>query len=145
MPLKNYTTNIKVNKTIGDITAILVKHKARAILTEYSENGETIGISFKIITKQGEQGVKLPVRVDGVLKVLTDQKKNNARRTVKIIATKEQAYMVGWRNIKDWLDAQMALLECEMVEMEEIFLPYTVTKTGQTVFESIKNNSLLLE
>ncbi|MBA7713335.1 hypothetical protein ES703_122337 [subsurface metagenome] len=29
----------------------------------------------------------------------------------------------------------MAILETEMVKMEQIFLPYAITKDGQTVYE----------
>ena len=34
----------------------------------------------------------------------------------------EQAYRVAWRNILDWVEAQMALLEIGMAKMEEVFL-----------------------
>lgn len=39
----------------------------------------------------------------------------------------------------------MAILESEMVQMDEIFLPYMLNRTGQTVFEADRNNQLALE
>lgn len=39
----------------------------------------------------------------------------------------------------------MAILESEMVQMDEIFLPYMLNGTGQTVFEAYRNNQLALE
>ena len=36
MAIKNYTTTINVNKTIGEIQELLSKHGATAIMTEYS-------------------------------------------------------------------------------------------------------------
>lgn len=39
----------------------------------------------------------------------------------------------------------MAILESEMVEIDEIFLPYMVNQSGQTLFEAYRNNAGLLE
>ena len=57
----------------------------------------------------------------------------------------EQAYRVAWRNILDWVEAQMALLEIEMAKIEEIFLPYMVNSSGETLFERLKQRGFLLE
>ena len=140
MSIKNYTTTVKVEKTINEIQKILAEHKAKAILTEYSETGCIIALSFKIETPQGIVGIKLPVKQDKVLKILKMQKeKNNA-----IKATNEQAERTAWRNIKDWIDAQMALIETEMVTIDEVFLPYILNKNGQTLYEVFAENKLLL-
>lgn len=139
MAIKNYTTTISVNKTIGEIQGILSKHGATAIMTEY-DNGNVTGLSFKIMTPRGELGIRLPSNTDRVLQVLKNQKKNNAK--VKDIF--EQANKVAWRIIKDWVDAQMAILETEMVEMEQIFLPYVLNNKGKTLYQEFKENQLLL-
>ena len=39
----------------------------------------------------------------------------------------------------------MALLEIEMVKIEEIFLPYMVNSSGETLFERIVQRGFLLE
>lgn len=140
MAIKNYTTTINTNKTIGEIQEILSKHGANAIMTEYKD-GEVIGLSFKIMTPRGEIGVKLPSNTERVLQVLKNQRKNNNQ----VKDTLDQATRVAWRIIKDWLDAQMAILETEMVEMEEIFLPYIMNKKRQTLYEAFQSNSLMLD
>lgn len=140
MAIKNYTTTINTNKTIGEIQELLRKHGATAIMTEYS-NGNAIGLSFKIMTPRGELGIRLPSNTDRVLQVLKNQRKNNN----KIKDTFDQANKVAWRIIKDWIDAQMAILETEMVEMEEIFLPYMINNNGQTLYQAFKNNKLMLK
>lgn len=139
MAIKNYTTTINVNKTIEEIQGILSKHGATAIMTEY-DNGNVTGLSFKIMTPRGEFGIRLPSNTDRVLQVLKKQKKNNT----KVKDTFDQANRVAWRIIKDWIDAQMAILETEMVEMEEIFLPYMINNDGQTLYQAFKNNQLML-
>lgn len=139
MAIKNYTTTINVNKTIEEIQEILSKHGATAIMTEY-DNGNVTGLSFKIMTPRGELGIRLPSNTDRVLQVLKNQKKNNT----KVKNTFEQANKVAWRIIKDWIDAQMAILESEMVEMEQIFLPYVLNNKGKTFYQEFKENQLLL-
>ncbi len=140
MAIKNYTTTIKAEKTIAEIQQILAKHKAKAILTEYDNEGNVIALSFKVNTINGEAGIKLPVNTDKVLQVLKNQRKNNSQ----VKDTKEQALKTGWRNIKDWIDAQMALIETEMVTIDQIFLPYVLNNQGQTLYEAFRDNQLLL-
>lgn len=139
MAIKNYTTTISVNKTIGEIQGILSKHGATAIMTEY-DNGNVTGLSFKIMTPRGELGIRLPSNTDRVLQVLKNQRKNNNQ----VRDTFDQANKVAWRIIKDWIDAQMAILETEMVEMEQIFLPYALNNKGKTLYQEFKENQLLL-
>lgn len=140
MAIKNYTTTIKVEKTISEIQQILAKHKAKAILTEYDNNGNVIALSFKVETPHGEAGIRLPVNVEKVLQVLKNQRRNNSQ----VKDTREQALKTGWRNIKDWIDAQMALIETEMVTIDQIFLPYILNRDGQTLYEAFKENQLML-
>lgn len=139
MAIKNYTTTINANKTIGEIQGLLSKHGATAIMTEYN-NGNVTGLSFKIMTPRGELGIRLPSNTDRVLQVLKNQRKNNNQ----VKDTFEQANKVAWRIIKDWVDAQMAILETEMVEMEQIFLPYVLNNRGKTLYQEFKDNKLLL-
>lgn len=137
MPIKNYTTKIDVFKTIGEIQGCLVRHGARQIMQQYDESGQPQAICFSIETQFGIRGVKLPANTDSVHLVLLNQK-------VKV--DKEQAARVAWRIVKDWVDAQMAILESEMVKMDEIFLPYMIAdKTGNTLYQLYNNNQLCLE
>ena len=136
MPLLNYTTKVDIYTTLGAIQGQLVKHGAKKILQDYDDNGRIIALSFMIDTPAGLRGIKLPANVDAVFKVLKEQ---------KVKCDREQAERVAWRIVKDWVEAQMAILESEMVQMDEIFLPYMVNNSGQTLFEAYRNNQLLLE
>lgn len=42
-------------------------------------------------------------------------------------------------------NAQLAILETEMVTIDQVMIPYFVTKSGSTVYELYENNQLLLE
>lgn len=135
MPIKNYTTKISAHKTVGEITGILAEHGAKRIAQDY-DNGKVVAVCFVIDTPFGEQAVRLPANVEKVLKVLQKQKVPGVDYA--------RAEMVAWRIIKDWVDAQMAILESEMVEMSEIFLPYIINADGQTVYQIFEQKQLLL-
>lgn len=135
MPLLNYTTKVDVYTTLGAIQGQLVKHGAKKIMQDYDDHGRIAALTFLIDTPAGMRGIRLPANVDKVHSVLHRQ---------KIKCDREQAERVAWRIVKDWVEAQMAILESEMVQMDEIFLPYMVNNNGQTFFEAYRNNQLML-
>lgn len=142
MAILNYTTTIDAFKTVSEIEYILMKHKAKSIMKNY--DGESItGLSFLIDTGAQQIPVRLPVKVEECLEVLKREKKNSPRSNIK--ATKEQAERVAWRILKDWVEAQMALLDIEMVQLQEIFLPYIEIPSGQTIYQALENKQFLLE
>jgi len=113
-----------------------VKHGAKKIMQDYDEDGRITALSFMVDTPAGPRGIRLPANVDAVHAVLIRQ---------KVKSDREQAERVAWRILKDWVEAQMAILESEMVELDEIFLPYMVNRSGQTLFEAYRSNQLMLE
>ena len=142
MAILNYTTTVDSFKTVSEIEYILMKHKAKSIMKNY--DGESItGLSFLIDTGVQQIPIRLPVRVDECLKVLKKEKRENPQKKIK--DTREQAERVAWRILKDWVEAQMALLDIQMVRFEEIFLPYIQTNNGQTVYEKLAERQFLLE
>lgn len=76
-----------------------------------------------------------PAAVDGTLRVFAEQ---------KIKADRGQAEMTAWRNVRDWVLAQMALVESCDVPMQQIFLPYMADDRGRTVYELYAAGQLAL-
>lgn len=106
-------------------------------MTEFDEMGEATHIAFRIMTPQGLMAYRLPSNAEGVFKVM--------RRDSKIpskLQTKEQAQRVAWRIVKDWVEAQMAIIEAGIVSAEQVFLPYAQTKSGETVYELFEKQGL---
>lgn len=141
MALLNYSTTVDAYKTVAEIEQMLVKHGAKSIMKSY-EGEDVTSLSFLIDTGNGNIPVKLPVRLDDVLQVLTEQKKAHPKANIK--ATREQANRVAWRILKDWIEVQMALLDMQMVKFEEIFLSYIETADGKTVYEKLEEKHFLL-
>lgn len=136
MPILNYTTKVDVYTTLGEIQSKLVKHGAKKIMQDYDDDNHLVSLSFMINTPTGSRAIRLPANVDAVHKVLIRQ---------KVKCDRNQAERVAWRIVKDWVEAQIAILESEMVQIDEIFLPYMVNNNGQTLFDVYRNNQLMLE
>jgi len=130
--LFTYTTQIEPVKTINEIQNELSSHSAKSILIDY-DDGKIIALSFKVETVKGTIGIRLPCNHEPVFKVLKQQY-NNGKIPSKF-ATIEQAYRVAWRIVLYWIKAQMAILETEMVSMDEIFLPYIITNDGRILYQ----------
>ena len=135
MPILNYTTKVDVFTTFGEIQAQLVKHGAKKIMQDYDDSGHIMSLSFLIDTPDGPRGIRLPANVDAVWAALTKQ---------KVRCDRDQAERVAWRILKDWVAAQMAILESEMVQMDEIFLPYMMNDSGQTLFQCYRQKQILI-
>jgi len=138
MALLNYTTEIQAIKTIGQITGILVAHGAREIFTAYDDNGHVEALSFNVWRGQQVIPFRLPVDAKSTLRVLERQK------VPKRYMNYAHAVRVAWRIIKDWVEAQMALLETEMASLEQIFLPYMIVHDDQTLYEVMAERQFLL-
>ena len=134
MPIKNYTTKIDCYKSIGEIQGVLARHGARKIMIDYGESGHPNGMAFAIQSGQTAQMFILPANVDGVEAVFKIQ---------KIKADRQQAERTAWRNVRDWIMAQMAFIESGNVQIDEIFLPY-LTDGKKTLYQVYKSGQLLL-
>ena len=132
--LFTYTTQIPPEKTIREIQKELIKHGARSILIDY-DNKEISALSFNINTPMGNKGIRLPCNQSAVLNILKRQHPN--RDISKGSAADMQAHRVAWRIILYWVKAQMAILETEMVTMDQIFLPYMIANDGKTFYEKL--------
>jgi hypothetical protein len=130
--LLNYTTSIAVDKTVGEIHQKLAKAGAGQILNEY-QNGIVSAVSFRINTKFGYVAFRLPARIEAVEQILRKHFKRGR------FTQPDQAARVGWRIIKDWIEAQLALIETGMVTTEQVFMPYMQDDRGVTLYEAIKD------
>ena len=136
-PIANYTTTVTAMKSIGEIQGMLVAHGATHILMDYKD-GEPIGLAFIVNTAYGEVPFRIPANIDRVRAVLNKQR-------VRTKVDDDMASRVAWRIIKDWVRAQMAILETEMVTIDQIFLPYMQAgEQGKTLYEVMLDHNLQL-
>ncbi len=133
----NYTTTISVTKTVGEIETLLVKLGVLHIGKSY-ENGEIIALTFAIEREGVLLNFRLPANYKEAFLLLKREKLSPKFKT------EAQALRVAWRTLKYWVEAQIDMLALRMVELTEVFLPYLLLDSGQTLFESIKNQNFKL-
>jgi len=144
----NYTTKIDVDKTVAEITKNLAQHGASAIMTDYDKDGAVVALSFKLILEGQNMGFRLPCDWRPVYEILTQGRKFNhwdeKKNTTQKKGYREQAERTAWRIVKDWVEAQMALVETRMVTVPQVFLPYTVMRDGRTLSETVAQDPKFL-
>lgn len=141
--IKNYTSELEVEESLAIIRRSLTQHKARRITFENDDQGQTVGLIFEMLLAGQRLTFRVPARFERV-RVLVEQALREAHLSRQNLD--EQTQRTAWANIKDWVLAQMALIDIEMVKMEEVFFPYLVQgKQGQTVFEAFEQQLALPE
>lgn len=136
MAILNYTTSISCERTISEIMKCLVKHGAKKIVSDYDGQVPS-ALTFCLELNGSIIAFSLPANYHGVLKAMTEDRKVPGR-----LCTKEQALKVSWRIVKDWVEAQMAIVEAQLADITEVFLPYAVTKSGTTLYKEIQENGM---
>lgn len=140
----NYTTKIDVHKTVAEVQRLLAGHGADRVGIDYTD-GSPSGVSFSLITAHGARLFTLPVNVDAMRALLMDKDRAGELRSGSKIerVSRAQAERVAWRVIKDWLAAQLALVETEMVQLDEVMLPYLHVEAGRTLYEQYREHEQL--
>jgi hypothetical protein len=138
MPILNYTTKIDVRRTASEIQDILADAGAQGVSIEYKDR-IPVALTFRIEMQGRLVSFRLPSKWEGVLKLL--QKDAKVERRFK---NEDQARRVAWRIVKDWVEAQLAIIQAGTAELAEVFLPYVIhPQTGRTLFEEFKSGYLL--
>src|SRR6266850_7912793 len=131
MAIKNYTTKVPSHRSIAEIQDALVKHGATGVLYKYEQGtGRIEALQFLLRIKNQDVTFSLPVHWKRFHRVLQLQ---NVPRP----KNEDYVYRVAWRNIRDWVMAQLALYETEIVEMSQVFLPFATDAQGQTLYEKM--------
>jgi hypothetical protein len=134
----NYTTTIDATKSASECIARLASHGADAIGITYTDR-KPAGITFRIGTVHGMRQFSLPVNIDGTHKAL--QRAVREGRIPPRYGDRAQAERVAWRVLKDWLEAQLALIEAGVAEMDQVMLPYLhVGDSGLTLYQAFLEN-----
>lgn len=140
MPILNYTTEIAVGKTMGEIQTALARRGVQRISTLFDEDGVPAGLAFTMKTDYGIREFELPVRTDGVLAAMKrDTKVPKAKQTA------EQAARVAWRIAKDWLEAQSALIDAGLASLDEVMMPYLLVAPDRTAYVDMRQRLLAIK
>src|SRR3954468_12056712 len=120
--IKNYTTEISVERTVAEIQKILSENGASAIAIEYHD-GAIADIFFKVKRNGQELPFRMPAKVEGLYQALWGGREA-WKYTRYGTGWRQQAERIAWRICKTWLEAQITLINLEPAKLEEVFLPY---------------------
>jgi len=141
MALKNRTS--KGRNTFEKIQLILSSNGADKIMFDY-KNGVVEAITFSLTIEGKIMGFHLPALVENVTEILYGGEDRWGRPKKITDTQREQAYKTAWANIRDWIDAQLALVQTKQAKVQHIFLPYLIMKGGRTLAETIESNPAFL-
>jgi hypothetical protein len=128
------TTEVPAAKSIGEITGELSKAGATAIMQTFG-GGKVTGVRWSMNLYNQECWFELPVRIEPVFQKLYERKSTNVDTT----RLREMAERVAWRQLLMWVKVQMAMIDINLVEFAQVFLPYhTETQHGASVWEHFK-------
>ena len=139
MALLNYTTTIEPEQTIGEIQRMLSRYNVAAMMTEY-DGPQVSAVSFRLDIAGKPLSFKLPCNWRAVAVIFKDPKHRAKLRLSRGTTLEEQAARTAWRIIKDWIEAQLALVEINMVTIPQVFLPWAIMPDGRTLAEHIERN-----
>lgn len=129
------TTRISAERTVSEIQWILTRYGATKIMLDFvASNVE--GLVFAYPWEEKEIPFRLPCR----WRELETMLRESGKRPRSDDTYEKWARRVAWRQILRWVEAQMALVETHMVQVQEVFLPYAVQKGGKTVYEKLSAN-----
>lgn len=132
MSILNYSTKIDAWKTVGEIQQLLSKNNVSHCSVK-NEGTYPVALSFTVDYKGQPLNFLLPCNYQGVLSCFKkDKKVPNASKN------NDQALRTAWRIVKDWVEAQMAIIQSEQATIEEVFMPYLIiNSTGETLANKI--------
>jgi hypothetical protein len=139
------TTKIPVGQTVSQIQRILGEYGACAVMTEYKDK-EVTAVCFKVMFLDRDIPFRLPCRWEAVYKSILDRPRKRMLGSEEVLAWQDQSKRIAWRQILRWVEAQMALVETNMVKVHEVFLPYiqcgiNAKGEAQTLAEKFENES----
>lgn len=128
----NYTTGIAAAKTVGEIQHLLARHGAKHVTIEYAPDApEPAAVSFVItVPLGGDVRFRLPCEIEGVKQAMMDARVLDRKNP------NGHARRVAWRIVKDWTEAQLAMVQARQAVMAQVFMPYAVDeKSGATMYQ----------
>lgn len=136
MPVKNYKTIVGADRSIAEIQAALVKRGADGVMFTYGSDGKITSMMFRLTVNARPMSFALPVnwtRFQALLKKQNVSRWNDA----------DYCYRVAWRCLRDWTLAQLALLDTQMVDLPQVFLPFAMAGLNQSVYDLVVSGKLI--
>lgn len=106
-------------------------------MQEFDGFGNVSALSFRLTTRGVVLSIRLPVDVGAVQRVMKADKNIPFRYSGNAAHVRN----VAWRVLKDWIEAQLALIQTAQATPEQIFLPFALMgDTGKTFYQMMEDS-----
>jgi hypothetical protein len=126
---------------MAECQSILAAAGAASVAVHF-DDGQPAGLSFSLRTPHGPRNFTLPVDVAAMQAVLVKAERDGQFTSLRKAASKwtsrEHAAAVAWRVVKDWLEANLALIAAQMATLDEVMLPYLHVGEGRTLWQAYR-------
>ncbi len=130
-------------QTIAEIQKILSKFGVTAMMTDY-DGPNVSAVSFQMVHKGKKIAYRMPCNWRAVRAAFDEQRITQGKLKHKDRSLDNQAIRTAWRVVKVWLEAQIALVEINMATIPQIFLPYTIMSSGETLSDRMERDPSFL-
>lgn len=117
------------------------EHGARRIAVDYDDAGVPSALDFVLATPHGQRSFSLPADVGRMQALLQDEDRAGRLKTGSRAerTSRAQAERVAWRVMRTWLEAQLALVAAQMVDLDQALLAFVqIDASGRTLYEAYK-------
>ena len=139
MNIKNYTSNVSVDRSVSDIEHCLVSAGASHIAKAYDTEGHVQALIFQMPNGKGEQlTFKLPARWQKVFEKMWKQVRRPRKETHDRVF--EQAQKTAWKLLYDQVAVQTSNILIDQQDSIEAFFPYLYDgRRDKTIYELAKD------
>lgn len=141
MQIKNYTSSVCAETTIGQIESKLAACGASGIMKLYNPAGRVSSLVFKTELGGRSYTVRVPANVSKCYEALWKEHCKRVRRPKDSTkgAIMAQAERTAWRIVQEWIEIQLSMIAMEQAQFLEVFMPY-IFDGKQTYFEHHQAN-----
>ena len=139
--IKNYSTEVPLEKTIMEIQTLLSQNGATGIAFDYDGTGKLTAIFFRIAVEGKQLPFRLPGKPQQVYSALFAGMQYESRLREERM---KKAERIAWRICKLWLEAQITHINLDQAKPQEVFLPYLVMPGNKTLYEVMEEHKFLL-
>ncbi len=135
--IANKLTSVPADQSIAEIQKMLLGFRASRMMIDY-EGDSPASLAFQVDRNGHKISFRLPCNWESMLEALK-------RENVPIrYRNKEHAQRVAWRVLRDWVRAQLTLIEAGVAKVEEVMLPWAILGDGQTVAQRMLTSKGLI-
>ena len=130
-------------RTAHECLELLARHGARKVMLDMDDEGAAVGISFRMPTSLGLLDFTITANIEGTYRqLLASQRRGDIQPR---FATRQQAHKVAWRTLKDFVRAQVAIVEAGVIDFGQVMLGFVNVAPERTAWDDFAQARAAIE